>query len=170
MTPYAQRSIHELKGILMKEEERYEKIKAEGMKLDMSRGKPSRIQLDLSERMLTTVSENADCFAEDGTDCRNYGVLFGLPEARKLMGDMMGAPAEQTVVCGNASLTIMFDTISRAFTHGFGGNTPWAKLDNVKFLCPVPGYDRHFGITEHFGVEMINIPMHEDGPDMDMVE
>ena len=170
MKPYAERTTEELNEELKKELARYEEYKALGIKLDMSRGKPSKAQLDLSEPLLTVLSSSSDCVAEAGTDCRNYGVLEGLPEARKLMGDMMGAPAEQTIVCGNASLTIMFDTVSRGYTHGYLGNTPWSKLEKIKFLCPVPGYDRHFGVTEYFGAEMINIPMKEDGPDMDLVE
>ena len=124
----------------------------------MSRGKPSKQQLDLSEGMLTVIAKNEDCVSEDGTDCRNYGGPVGIPEARKLMGDLLGVPSEQIIVCGNASLSIMFDMVSRSFTHGVMGNTPWSKLDQVKFLCPVPGYDRHFGITEYFGVEMITVP------------
>ena len=170
MKTYSERTADELRAILAEEKEKYEQMKALGIKLDMSRGKPSKEQLDLSKDMLTCISENADCYDDAGTDCRNYGTLAGIPAARKLMGDLMGAPADQTIVCGNASLTIMFDTVARGFTHGFAGNTPWAKLDKVKFLCPVPGYDRHFGVTEHFGVEMINIPMKSDGPDMELVE
>ncbi len=170
MKPYAERTSEELIAELAKQKAKYEEYKALGIKLDMSRGKPSKAQLDISEELLTVLSCNEDCYSDSGTDCRNYGGLEGLPEARRLMGDMMGAPADQTIVCGNASLTIMFDTVSRGFTHGYLGATPWCKLDKVKFLCPVPGYDRHFGITEHFGVEMINIPMKEDGPDMDLVE
>ena len=108
--------------------------------------------------------------SEDGTDCRNYGVLDGIPEAKKLMADIMGTTPEHVIIYGNASLNIMYDQVSRAYTHGLLGNTPWCKLDKVKFLCPVPGYDRHFAITEHFGIEMINIPMSENGPDMDMIE
>lgn len=108
--------------------------------------------------------------AEDGMDVRNYGGLDGIPEAKKLMADILEVKPENVIVCGNASLTIMYDTVSRAMTHGILGNTPWCKLDHVKFLCPVPGYDRHFGITEHFGIEMINVPMTPEGPDMDLVE
>ena len=170
MKQYSEMTIDELKSTLEKEKARYEEFKARGIALDMSRGKPSKAQLDLSEGLLTVLKNNEDCYTEAGTDCRNYGCLEGIPEARKLMGQLMGAPADQVIVCGNASLTIMFDTVARGFTHGFLGNTPWCRLDKVKFLCPVPGYDRHFGITEHFGVEMINIPMTEEGPDMDLVE
>lgn len=170
MKPYASMTKEELNAELQSLEKQYKEFKDRGLKLDITRGKPSALQLDISEEMLTAVSKNEDCFAEDGTDCRNYGVVAGIKEMRTLMGQITGASAEQTIVCGNASLNIMFDTISRAYTHGICGNTPWAKLDKVKFLCPVPGYDRHFAVTEHFGVEMINVPMLESGPDMDMVE
>ena len=105
-----------------------------------------------------------------GNDTRNYGDLDGIGECRKLMAEMMSVEKDNIVVCGNSSLNIMYDTVSRSVTHGVNGSTPWCKLDKVKFLCPVPGYDRHFKITEFFGIEMINIPLHEDGPDMDMVE
>ena len=169
MKPYSSMTKEELAAEKELLEKKYKEFKDRGLKLDITRGKPSALQLDLSEEMLTAVTKNEDCIFE-GTDCRNYGVQNGLPKMRELMGCIAGAPADQTIVCGNASLNIMFDTISRAFTHGIFGNTPWGKLDKVKFLCPAPGYDRHFGITEHFGVEMINIPMLPTGPDMDMVE
>ena len=156
-----------LKESLNKE---YAEAKAKGLALDMSRGKPSAKQLDVSLGLLDTINSSSDLKALDGTDCRNYGVLDGIPEAKKLMADMMGTTPDHVIVYGNASLNIMYDQISRAYTHGLLGNTPWCKLDKVKFLCPVPGYDRHFAITEHFGIEMINIPMSESGPDMGMVE
>lgn len=156
-----------LKESLNKE---YAEAKAKGLALDMSRGKPSAKQLDVSLGLLDTINSSSDLKALDGTDCRNYGVLDGIPEAKKLMADMMGTTPDHVIVYGNASLNIMFDQISRAYTHGILGNTPWCKLDKVKFLCPVPGYDRHFAITERFGIEMINIPMSESGPDMGMVE
>ena len=156
-----------LKESLNKE---YAEAKAKGLALDMSRGKPSAKQLDVSLGLLDTINSSSDLKALDGTDCRNYGVLDGIPEAKKLMADMMGTTPDHVIVYGNASLNIMYDQISRAYTHGVLGNTPWCKLDKVKFLCPVPGYDRHFAITERFGIEMINIPMSESGPDMGMVE
>ena len=156
-----------LKESLNKE---YAEAKAKGLALDMSRGKPSAKQLDVSLGLLDTINSSSDLKALDGTDCRNYGVLDGIPEAKKLMADMMGTTPDHVIVYGNASLNIMYDQISRAYTHGILGNTPWCKLDTVKFLCPVPGYDRHFAITERFGIEMINIPMSESGPDMGMVE
>lgn len=156
-----------LKESLNKE---YAEAKAKGLALDMSRGKPSAKQLDVSLGLLDTINSSSDLKALDGTDCRNYGVLDGIPEAKKLMADMMGTTPDHVIVYGNASLNIMYDQISRAYTHGILGNTPWCKLNKVKFLCPVPGYDRHFAITERFGIEMINIPMSESGPDMGMVE
>ena len=156
-----------LKESLNKE---YAEAKAKALSLDMSRGKPAAKQLDISLGLLDTINSSSDLKSEDGTDCRNYGVLDGIPEAKKLMADMMGTTPDHVIVYGNASLNIMYDQISRAYTHGILGNTPWCKLDKVKFLCPVPGYDRHFAITERFGIEMINIPMSESGPDMGMVE
>lgn len=151
-------------------DERYKEAKAKGLNLNMSRGKPSASQLNVTMDILDVVNSSSDLKAEDGTDCRNYGVLDGLPEAKKLMADMMGTTPEHIIIYGNASLNIMYDQVSRAYAHGILGNTPWCKLDKVKWLCPVPGYDRHFAITESFGIEMINVPMTQDGPDMDMIE
>ena len=151
-------------------EAEYEKIKNLGLSLDMSRGKPGADQLDLSLPMLDVLKSDSDMKSESGLDVRNYACLDGIPEAKALIAGMVGAKPEQAIVYGNSSLNIMYDQVARAFIFGICGNTPWCKLDKVKFLCPVPGYDRHFAITEEFGVEMINIPMTEDGPDMDMVE
>ena len=148
----------------------YANIKELGLKLDMSRGKPGSDQLDLSMPMLDVISSESDIVSENGFDLRNYGVLDGIPEAKKLIADMVNTKPENVIVYGNSSLNIMYDQIARAEFFGICGNTPWIKLDKVKFLCPVPGYDRHFAITEQFGIEMINIPMTKDGPDMDMVE
>lgn len=147
----------------------YKEYQGKNLKLNMARGKPSSEQLDLSMPMLDVLNSKSDYMSVDG-DCRNYGVLTGIQEAKELMGGMMDAPAENIIMYGSSSLTLMYDTVSRSYSHGVMGNTPWCKLDKVKFLCPVPGYDRHFAITEFFGVEMINIPLHDDGPDMDMVE
>ena len=162
------------KEVLLQEktalEAEYAKIKEMGLSLDMSRGKPAAEQLDLSMGILDTVDAKSVVKSENGTDLRNYGVLDGIPEVKKLIGDMVGAKPENVIVYGNSSLNIMYDQIARAEIFGICGNTPWCKLDKVKFLCPVPGYDRHFAITEEFGIEMINIPMTEEGPDMDMVE
>jgi len=148
----------------------FEEVKGKGLKLDMSRGKPASSQLNMGMGLLDTVNSQSDMNSKAGFDCRNYGVLDGLPEAKQLMADMVGAAKDNVIIFGNASLNIMYDTVARSMTHGVLGNTPWCKLNKVKFLCPVPGYDRHFSVTEHFGVEMINIPMKSDGPDMDMVE
>jgi len=148
----------------------YEDEKAKGLSLDMSRGKPSVEQLDLSMDMLDVLTGESECKASNGFECRNYGVLDGIPEAKALMAAMMDTKPENIIVCGNASLTIMYDTISRSMVKGVCGSTPWCKLDKVKFLCPAPGYDRHFAITEFFDIEMITIPMTENGPDMDLVE
>ena len=159
---------------LLKEKEgleaEYKKFQQRGLKLDMSRGKPSQEQLDLSMGMMDVLTSGVDLTCDDGTDCRNYGVLDGISEAKQLIGDMIECNPDNIIIYGNSSLNIMYDTISRSMTHGVMGNTPWCKLDKVKFLCPVPGYDRHFAITEYFGIEMINVPMLPTGPDMDMVE
>ncbi len=138
--------------------------------LDMSRGKPCKEQLDLSKTLLDALTSDADLICADGTDCRNYGGLTGIQEIKELMADMMEVPAEDVIIYGNSSLNVMYDTISRCMTHGVMGNTPWCKLDKVKFICVVPGYDRHFAITEYFGIENICVPMTPTGPDMDMVE
>ncbi|MBR6221818.1 MAG: aminotransferase class I/II-fold pyridoxal phosphate-dependent enzyme [Lachnospiraceae bacterium] len=140
------------------------------LSLNMARGKPSPDQLDIAMDMLDVLHQAADYKSEDGTDCRNYGILDGIPEARRLMAQVIGVREDRIIVCGNSSLNIMFDTFSRAYTHGFVGNTPWSKLPQVKFLCPAPGYDRHFAISEHFGIDMITVPMTPDGPDMDIVK
>uniref|UniRef100_UPI004055CFE6 aminotransferase class I/II-fold pyridoxal phosphate-dependent enzyme n=1 Tax=Agathobacter sp. TaxID=2021311 RepID=UPI004055CFE6 len=151
-------------------ETEYEKVKALDLKLDMSRGKPSAEQLDLSMGILHAVDSKEALISENGMDLRNYGVLDGIPEAKRLLAEMLGCQPESVIVYGNSSLNVMYDQISRSMVLGVCGNTPWCKLDKVKFLCPVPGYDRHFAITQAFGIEMINIPLYEDGPDMDMVE
>ena len=148
----------------------FEALKAKGLKLDMSRGKPSKAQLDLVSGILTTLTTPEECMAE-GTDVRNYGELAGLPCARKYFAEILGCQPDECFIGGNASLTLMYDTIAKAYTHGLlHSEKPWAKLDKVKFLCPAPGYDRHFKISQSFGMEMITIEMTETGPDMDAVE
>lgn len=147
----------------------YKEYQKRDLSLNMARGKPSSRQLDLSRGLLDTVNSGSD-FIEDGMDVRNYGGLEGLSGAKKILAEMVGADPAHVIVCGNSSLNIMYDTISRAMVTGICGSTPWDKLDTVRFLCPVPGYDRHFGVTEHFGIEMINVPMTSEGPDMDLVE
>ena len=146
----------------------FEDIKAQGLKLNMARGKPDLSQIQVSLNILDTLISQYQF--NDKIEYCNYGILDGIDEAKQFFADMLSVKKENMIVYGNSSLTIMFDTVSRGYTHGYLGNTPWCKLDKVKFLCPVPGYDRHFAITEHFGIEMINIPLNEDGPDMDLVE
>ncbi|MBQ1689072.1 MAG: aminotransferase [Lachnospiraceae bacterium] len=170
MKAYTQMSKEELKALQAELEGAYEEAKAKNLALDMSRGKPAAAQLDLSMPMLSVLDEKSVLKSENGTDCRNYGVLDGIPEVKQLMADVLETKPENVIVYGNSSLNIMYDTVARSMIHGVCGETPWCKLDKVKFLCPVPGYDRHFAITEQFGIEMINIPMSEDGPDMDLVE
>ena len=150
--------------------ETYRRIKEQGLKLDMSRGKPSVEQLELSAGLLDAIDSRMVVESENGVDLRNYGMLDGIPEAKRLISDMVGCKPEQVIVYGNSSLNVMYDQIARAELFGICQNTPWCRLERVKFLCPVPGYDRHFSITEEFGIEMINIPMTEEGPDMDLVE
>ena len=170
MKSYKEMSKEELAALKTELEKAYENAKGKDLKLDMSRGKPSAAQLDMTMPIMDVLNAESDLKTEAGVDCRNYGVMDGIPEAKALMGAMMGVAPEKVIVCGNASLTIMYNTVSRSVTHGVCGSTPWCKLDKVKFLCPVPGYDRHFAVTEHFGIEMINIPMTPTGPDMDLVE
>lgn len=164
MKTYAEMSREELLSEKASLEERYNEFKARGLKLDMSRGKPCKEQLDLS----VALNDVAD-YVSDGVDVRNYGMLDGIPSCKKLFADLMGVKPENVIVGPTSSLNLMFDYISQCYTHG-AGSTPWCKLDKVKFLCPVPGYDRHFTILEHFGIEMINVDMKQDGPDMDAIE
>ena len=170
MVAYEELSKEELLQLKSDLEAQFEDVKAQNLHLDMSRGKPSTEQLNLSMDMMDVLRSDSDLVCEEGVDCRNYGVLDGIAEAKQLLADMMEVPKDNIVIFGNSSLNIMYDTIARSMTHGVMGSTPWAKLDKVKFLCPVPGYDRHFAITEYFGIEMINVPMTPTGPDMDMVE
>ena len=151
-------------------EEEYKTMESKGLNLNMARGKPGFSQLEICMPMLDVVNSHSDMHTMLGNDTRNYGDLDGIGECRRLMADMMSVEKDNVIVCGNSSLNIMYDTVSRSYTHGVNGSTPWCKLDKVKFLCPVPGYDRHFKITETFGIEMINIPLYDDGPDMDLVE
>ncbi len=151
-------------------EEEYKTLEGKGLNLNMARGKPGYSQLALSMPMLDIINSESDMRTVLGNDTRNYGDLDGIGECRRLMANMMSVKKDNVVVCGNSSLNIMYDTVSRSMTKGVNGSTPWCKLDKVKFLCPVPGYDRHFKITEYFDIEMINIPLYDDGPDMDMVE
>ncbi len=149
----------------------YEKVKSSALSLDMSRGKPCRAQIDICEGMLTALETRADTFTEAGVDVCNYGGLDGIPEAKKLFSDLLGIPARNIIVGGNSSLNLMYDALSRALIYGVaGGNGPWLKDEKRKFLCPCPGYDRHFAVTESLGFELVSVPMTSSGPDMDVVE
>ena len=170
MKAYKDMTKEELQALKDELTKMYEDAKGKGLKLNMARGLPSAEQLDMEADFFNTLNPSVNFKSEAGIDCRNYGELIGITEARKLMGDMLEIPADNVFVFGNSSLNVMYDTVARSVIHGVCGSTPWCKLDKVKFLCPVPGYDRHFAITEQFGIEMINIPMKADGPDMDMVE
>jgi len=168
MKPFIKMDKEELKLVLDNLENEYTKIKEQNLSLNMARGKPDFDQLDVSMNLLDVLNSQSNLVKK--MDYRNYGILDGIDEAKALFAEMLDTDNEHLIIYGNSSLNIMFDQVSRGYTHGYLGETPWCKLDKVKFLCPVPGYDRHFAITEQFGIEMINIPMKEDGPDMDLVE
>ena len=170
MKSFLKMSREELMAELAAQRKCFEDCKAKGLKLDMSRGRPSKLQLDVAKDILTSVQTVEDCM-DEGIDARNYGQLAGLPSARAYWADVLGCKPEQTIVGGNASLNLMFDVIARAYSHGLlHSERPWCKEETVKFLCPSPGYDRHFRITEFFGAELITVPMTPQGPDMDLVE
>ena len=173
MQSYQEMSREELLREKESLEQQYKEICKKGLKLDMSRGKPSKEQLELSMPMMDVLTSETPLVSRAGTDIRNYGVIDGITEGQEFIASLVGLGPEaydNVIVYGNASLNIMYDCISRSMLFGVNGSTPWCKLDKVKWLCPVPGYDRHFAITECFGIEMINVPLYEDGPDMDMVE
>ena len=170
MARYEELSVEELEALRAELKDEYRRYQTMDMNLDMSRGKPCREQLDLSNDMMDALDSNADMYSSEGVDVRNYGVLDGIAEAKELLSDMMENHPDHILIFGNSSLNVMYDSISRSMTHGVMGSIPWCKLDEVKWLCPVPGYDRHFAITEYFGIKMIPVPMTEQGPDMDMVE
>lgn len=166
---YKDLTMEQLKQLLEELRKEHDEFKAQGLKLNMARGKPAPVQLKLSEAMLK--DDLGDCLAADGTDCRNYGILDGIPEAKELLRPMLGVGMDEIIVGGNSSLQLMYDTIMMSLHFGVvGGKKPWGKYDKVKFLCPAPGYDRHFAICQSLGIEMITVPYRNDGPDMDMVE
>ncbi len=167
MKTYSEMTAAERSSELSALRKSYDEFKSRGLSLDMSRGKPSPEQLDLSAAIQTDPSY----LSEDGVDCRNYGELAGLRELRRLFGDLLGVPWQQVVVGGNSSLNLMYDMISRAYTHGLvASKKPWSRYEKIKFICPSPGYDRHFALTEYFGAQLVSVPMLETGPDMDEVE
>lgn len=168
-TMYQQMSDTELANALADLKDQVAEVKARGLKLDMARGKPSPEQVGISRPMLDLLSSDSD-LTDGGVDCSNYGCFEGIPSARKLAGEFLGVPPEQTIVLGSSSLNIMQDVIVHYWEKGVPGNTPWHKLESVKWLCPSPGYDRHFGLTQDLGIENIPVRMTETGPDMDEVE
>lgn len=170
MKKYSEMNREELLAEKESLEGRFAEYKKAGLKLDMSRGKPGPEQLDISQPLLDVLNSSADCNADNGFDCRNYGLLDGIPEAKQMFADLLGVTPAEVMVGGNSSLSMMFDTISCLMTQGVSGCKPWIMQEGVKFLCPVPGYDRHFGVTEYYGIEMITVPVDDNGPDMDIVE
>ncbi|MCR4740644.1 MAG: aminotransferase class I/II-fold pyridoxal phosphate-dependent enzyme [Lachnospiraceae bacterium] len=170
MKPYCELTRAELENLREILKKEYEDVKGKGLSLNMARGKPSSEQLDLVMDMFDVFDSGSDLITESGVDVRNYGELTGIREAKCLIAELMEVDPDNVFVFGNASLPIMYDTVSRSVNFGVNKGTPWNRLEKVKFLCPVPGYDRHFAITEQFGIEMINIPLNEDGPDMDLVK
>jgi aspartate/methionine/tyrosine aminotransferase len=170
MSEYSSLSDTQKKALLSDLSAQYRDFQSRGLQLDMSRGKPGTDQLDLSLDILDCINSSESCKAGDGTDCRSYGLLDGIPEAKQLFAQLLGVTPEEIIIGGNSSLNMMYDAVARAMMFGvLGGDKPWCRLDSVKFLCPVPGYDRHFKITERFGIDMINVDMTDEGPDMDEV-
>lgn len=168
---YSQISKEQLKAEYSALQAQYDELVKKELKLDMSRGKPDTEQVSLTDGMLDVLKTRDDCISENGTDCRNYGVLDGLAETKKLFSELLDVPSENILVGGCSSLSMMYDEVARAMLFGVaGGKLPWSAQGKIKFLCPVPGYDRHFAICELMGIEMINIPMLKTGPDMDMIE
>lgn len=169
MASYRQMTKNELENEFKKVQSDYENLKSLNLSLDMSRGKPGFENMDMCEEMFSCVNRQKGFKDSAGTDIRNYGGMDGIPEMKKLFAEILEVDPSQIIVGGNSSLTMMFDTVAQGMTHGMG-DKPWAECKNRKFLCPVPGYDRHFAITEYFGFELVSVPMNDDGPDMDKVE
>lgn len=168
--PISEMTAEELQALCTAEQSRLDSWSEMNLTLDLTRGKPNQAQLDLSSKLLSAVSDRGDCFSANGLDCRNYGILDGLPETKKLFSDLLGIPAERILVLGNSSLNTMYDTLVRAMLFGVaGGHEPWCRQGRIKFICPSPGYDRHFTICRTLGIEMIPVKMTKDGPDMDEV-
>lgn len=170
MSEYKSMSTKELIELKSELDKKYHEFKSQNLSLDMSRGKPNTEQLNISMEMMDVLNSKANLKCREGIDCRNYGVLDGILAAKELIANMLGVLPDEVIIYGNSSLNTMYDSIVRAYVHGILGNKPWSKYDKVKFLCPVPGYDRHFSVAEYFGIEMINVNMNEDGPDMDTIE
>lgn len=168
--PFAEMSHEELKAVIAAEQKKLDHWSDMDLTLDLTRGKPNQAQLDLSSGMLNIISDRGDCFSASGLDCRNYGILDGLPETKKLFSDLLDIPAKNILVLGNSSLNVMYDTIVRAMLFGVaGGHEPWCRQGRIKFICPSPGYDRHFTICREMGIEMVPVKMNDDGPDMNEV-
>lgn len=167
---FSEMSPEELKALIAAEQKKLDHWSDMDLTLDLTRGKPNQAQLDLSSGMLSIISNRGDCFSASGLDCRNYGILDGLPETKKLFSELLDIPAKNILVLGNSSLNVMYDTIVRAMLFGVaGGHEPWCRQGRIKFICPSPGYDRHFTICREMGIEMVPVKMNDDGPDMNEV-
>lgn len=163
-------TVDELRAFVAETEKQYDELKAKKLNINMARGKPCAEQLDLSADLFNLDLSQCGYKAEDGTDCRNYGLMCGIPECRRLFGELFGMPSENIIACGSSSLNLMFDFFSQCFTHGVNGGKPWSQIPDYKIIAVVPGYDRHFAVAQYFGAKLINVKMTANGPDMDEVE